>query len=396
MSAFSTAYTLPTDLIDRLNRQLEASQYSGPLLTMDWLIPEGVNLVEQLRIRARQAIIDNTNKDLKRPHIYFDFFQDYNINALAMRLEADLCILISVGAWIKFSTLFNNLLSTPDFLPMIGDESNENPLDSQIKASSEAGITNLWEVLTSPKRVPNDPIRKVASTVLTDIAFDYLVLHELGHIRNGHLFLNLTANQIIEVEPPSHDQDSSLTRQTLEMDADSHAVLRGLNSLFRRTGAAFTGPYKEALTIIHKTRQLNVSLYLTAIYVLFRIFEQKPWQAEGVWLSTHPPASMRLFMNFMTIYSAAAQAKDEETLRLLPNLVGSTINSVEQSMNALSSVKQTYFGLGQAIKSYPTYMPLLERRWAELYPKLEAAKLGANLAPPQISDWSEKTLGLRE
>jgi hypothetical protein len=289
--------------------------------------------------------------------------------------------LVNLGTWMVLVNLFNNLFSLPGFLVEIGNPNAEIHA-AHVTGRSEAGETNLREQLPSPARIPVDPIRRVAANNAARIAFDFLILHELGHVRNGHLPLLNTSRQIVELEAPPAEQDIALTYQTLEMDADSHAVVHGINEIMRLAGAKFQGPHGNELAAIFASQQTSLSLYLAAVYGLFRLFDRGLWQADRLWSSTHPPAAMRQHMIHSTVYAVVERAQDHALLAQLPDLTAKVVGDVERGIANVTGIKRRPEGLLLAIERFPAYWPLLSDRWSSLHPKLDMLKLGGNLAPP--------------
>jgi hypothetical protein len=89
--------------------------------------------------------------------------------------------------------------------------------------------------------MPNCPDRQAMAVLLARTALDFLVLQELGHIRNGHLgFLSgRTPTEMLETEVLAAGPKDARARHTLEMDADSHPVVHTVNAALSFTGANY-------------------------------------------------------------------------------------------------------------------------------------------------------------
>jgi len=117
------------------------------------------------------------------------------------------------------------LLSTPTFLPMIGDVRLEvAPQD--LPAGGFRPIPLLRNSSNadrqSPFFFPNDQQRMILAEILIGLALAFLVYHEMGHILGGHLEFPLTnaaLSTISEFAQPVNEPDTYALRHVLECDA---------------------------------------------------------------------------------------------------------------------------------------------------------------------------------
>jgi hypothetical protein len=229
---------VPIALRDKVNRWLESKNYQGLLVVDEGLPSEHQGMLSRLRAGAARRITEATENDTKRPNIYFDFVDDdMRFNAVAIVLDGDYFILVNAGAVMHIPALFRNLFSLPQFARQIGNPSleKEPPPRSTGAAAYNASIT---QAMPQPERMPKCPVRCKAASRLSQTAMNFLLLHELGHIRNGHLlyFFPGAAGQLAEAEDFPAGEVNHLPRHTLEKDADSHAIVHGVNEAIGLTG----------------------------------------------------------------------------------------------------------------------------------------------------------------
>ncbi|MDQ2730656.1 MAG: hypothetical protein M3Y56_03270 [Armatimonadota bacterium] len=92
--------------------------------------------------------------------------------------------------------------------------------------------THLGASVVPPSNPSNDRIARIQ----IKFAFEFLIAHELAHVRNGHLQLGSIGHsgQIAELgadETKAPGSKAILQNQALEMDADVFAVTQGLHNI---------------------------------------------------------------------------------------------------------------------------------------------------------------------
>jgi hypothetical protein len=150
--------------------------------------------------RAAALIADVTRDDTSRPGIHFGFIDDRRFNARGMFVDPDSVILVTEGAIAALPALYRNLFSLPRFATHLGQASLERELEARhLSVITSAGLP---ELMRANQRMPNCPDRQAMAVLLARTALDFLVLQELGHIRNGHLgFLSgRTPTEMLETE----------------------------------------------------------------------------------------------------------------------------------------------------------------------------------------------------
>jgi hypothetical protein len=173
------------------------------------------------------------------PGIHLDVIDDLSMNAIAFVENKQGYIGIFRGAILLVYDLFYRLLSHPDIFPEIGDPNRE-----LVRQFHSEGTSRHYSGLISKRSpddqrigavLPNDPARIAHANWLALNALDFLLQHEIAHIRHGHceywdsihgvpFLAELNANSGLS----THD---SLTRQTLEMDADAYAATNAISRI---------------------------------------------------------------------------------------------------------------------------------------------------------------------
>ena len=138
-----------------------------------------------------------------------------------------------------------------------------NNYDTLIESRKKAGRSLL------PVE-PINPIRKSVAQMCIDIAWRFLVVHELIHILHGHVgYLQKTRSlqlilEITQSRQPTNLSNDDLDFQTIELWADSIACSVVLCGLLKQSH----GPHLEE--IFPKPEQ-RISLWSFAMFTLFRI-----------------------------------------------------------------------------------------------------------------------------
>src|SRR5262245_32433523 len=177
----------------KMNLALLASGHASSLL-VDATLPDEVReMNSDLRAGAENTIDEVTKNDSHKPNIYFDFVEDDEFNAFATTLGSDYFILVNTRVVVSIAALLRNLLSLPQFAPQIGDPSQTRPPITTVRIGKQK--IGFIDAMPHPERLPNCPIRMRVAARFAQTALNFLLLHELGHVRNGHLpFLFADAN----------------------------------------------------------------------------------------------------------------------------------------------------------------------------------------------------------
>lgn len=149
-------------------------------------------------------------------------------------------------------------------------------------------LTHFCERMMSNPELWPDIRDRVARNALAVIfmgeCFDFVVRHEVAHLVLGH----------VDPDGIAVGRDP-IVAQTLELVADDHAASWGLEDFAHISGITGSLPvdigdgYRE----FHSTPEDAMLNYLLAIYFVFRIRDEAPWDPDTLAHRSHSPASMR-------------------------------------------------------------------------------------------------------
>jgi hypothetical protein len=380
------------ELRTRINRQLELQQFQSPLIEDETLPSEHQGMLAGLRERAGSRIAEVTARDERRPNIYFDFVEDSRFNAVAMTIDSDHLIVMTSRALVDIPGVFRRLFALPQFAPHIGDPSKEEEFGVPY-VPIDARTMSLIDLLPYPERLPNCPQRRLVATRCSQIAFDFLLLHEVGHLRNGHLpyLFRGKPGQLAEADSVANANDEVVARHTFEMDADSHAVVHSVDDMLSFTGRTWPDEHLKALEKLYATVEGTFYNYFLATYVLFRCFGRRSWTAETIWDGSHPPPEIRQYTLPGVVEAHLARGNQRATKELIPavklyQITANVIREVEKGLSQLTGVWVPP-RLGTAANTWRTYGKELNEYWIKAYQQLDKLKLGGRLAPPE--PWRE-------
>lgn len=150
---------------------------------------------------------------------------------------------------------------------------------------------------------PNCPIRFNFALLLADLALEFILLHEIAHLKNGHVdWLESEYFSLISVE------DKNIRIQACEMDADSEAVRWVMNRRFERAhrraavqfGTTCTASDLADFKLMENPQKL-IHHILYSVYVVFRLFDSKLWSLSSQENGAHPTHPARQSMIITTI-----------------------------------------------------------------------------------------------
>ena len=293
---------------------------------------------------------------------------------------------INIGVVFTLLDTFARILAQPDTFPDVGNRSLENP--------SGAGLRPLTTNVMSlpPSGVgPVCSVRSLFAGVLAQTALDYLFFHQLTHLRNGHCDYtreHLAGSWLAEIAAVVQEASDLLIQQTLEMDADSGAVLHALNEAFKLkdmlqgTTQVLEPDTLAVIEAAYGTAERATRTVAYGAYVLFRLFDDSGWD-HGVQSSrSHPQPAIRMSWIGPTVYEillqrpaygydALAFAKDMAEIIGDAEVACGSIQGLPADPHAIASVYQTASSLD--------YLNSLGSTWSSIRPELEKLKRGGKL-----------------
>jgi hypothetical protein len=303
--------------------------------------------------------------------VHFDYIENGDVNAFASEWDNYDFVGVYVGAIVTIYSFFGSLLAYPRFLMSIG-----NPLAEEEWKSETFDPKQLY-------RQPKDVARRSFAHLLATIAIDFLFAHEIGHLMNGHVKLLKTRKEmplLAEFDPTQKTPEENLTRQTLEMDADSFAVGQGLATAFGRAGDAshvFPPDWRQW----YGTPTQALFSWTLAIYGFFRLFFKGTVNLDHLDSTTHPPPNIRLSMVLTTVVEFLKKTGREELIPQLQPIIGEVMRTVETGQALITSTSLNLGGVQQTLDPRANkHMGRLLDHWKILRPGLVPLNRGGRLA----------------
>jgi len=206
---------------------------------------------------------------------------------------------VTDGSIFLITDIFRRLLSHPLVLPHIGNAPAES-----INAYHQDGISQTCEVLAKKRAAenrpvvpppPNDPVREACALVMSRLALEFLITHELAHIVRGHVgYIYDSVGIPYMLEFRSHGMQKPpaafdpIVRQALEVDADRIAVVNTL----RIANMAKEGNLRQKWNGIISSSQEAIYIWNFAIGWLFYLWGLEV-DFDEMDKYDHPPSGLR-------------------------------------------------------------------------------------------------------
>jgi hypothetical protein len=261
-----------SDVIDCLDAALSRPRRHPRIDTSTMGIPLG-SVAAQLEHRADvvvRRLMGHISQEKRRPpHIFF-LCEDERYGAFALPAKYDY-IMLNIGLTLRLTYFCECMMSNSDLWPAVRDGATRNAL----------------------------------AVMFMGECFDFVVRHELAHLVLGHVDPDGTAAR---ADP--------IVSQTFELVADDHAACWGMESLARaqemidRAPAGIVGGLIE----FHSTPEDAMLNYLLAIYFVFRIMDEGPWEPDTLARRSHSPASMRFHAACINMHEHLKRSGNTEML----------------------------------------------------------------------------------
>ena len=293
---------------------------------------------------------------------------------------------VNVGVFLTLNDIFSRLLSHPAFLPHIGDPS----LEREDRTFIPFVYSNVVAQNNSVGVNPNCKIRRIFSNCMFFTALDFIVFHEMYHLRNGHLeWKRARGEGIAHCETiGERNSVSGLHFQALEMDADCGAVRATINTAYDIVKQA-PGNYPDET--MHAGRQVAygsiktmVPLVAHSIYTLFRLFDCKEWDVFHQHEFTHPQSPLRQHWMLLTMQELLKVHDEEEYSADQKNDdLWNTISVVERGIASILNDNVDARGIKSVVTSELAneHLIAVKQAWASVRNDLLPFKRGGILAP---------------
>lgn len=216
----------------------------------------------------------NANIKIKTNGLKFFYETHNNLNASVYIKDNYEYMIINTGTLVTMYSLIHSAFSSPNVFTNIGEVQNE--IGSQ---SNGYFVFQKKQILFD--NAPIDETRREVSEYVSLLAIRFIVMHELGHLINGHAhFLgSLYANDKIEMIfkgalsniTNKMEISYALDRRTLEMDADAFAATTSMTNLTEIINNKESHPY----LIDHLENPYQIfELWSFAVHLIFMEFER--------------------------------------------------------------------------------------------------------------------------
>ncbi|WP_337186078.1 hypothetical protein [Phenylobacterium sp.] len=208
-----------------------------------------------------------------------------------------------------------------------------------------------------------------------------VLLHELGHILNGHLGMMGGVGQALEEQAALDNPDLRVTRQTLEFDADCFAAVQTLDMFAHGYGIP------PLLAPLCSSRDVATRIGVAVVNLMFRSFDTGgAWTPDAlVTASSHPPARMRSALAREVLAAAVCRALGVTPESAALNYLLPPMLAIEESQLFISHETEWVSTLEAQSHDAALYLSRVLRRWARIRPRLTQYKIGSQgLAPASM------------
>jgi hypothetical protein len=257
--------------IETLGLSLQMNLYHEIVLKADRFEEPFRSMFLDVEARCRD-LYEPLRQHLKAPWadrpLVIQVVDNRDLNAMARSGSNADYITVFLGTLERIYGTTYGLLSTPTFLPDIGNCGLENKPTNL--GTDGFPLMPLLRTDGSPSAVdtliPNDPTRLVVAGLLGDLAMEFLLFHEIGHIVGGHLELT-RAKSLLEFDSRC-ENDGTPSRHILECDADMFAA--DITSAVQLTDKIADSLNDLVPNVPWSKRDFALIIYFAAIGVLFR------------------------------------------------------------------------------------------------------------------------------
>lgn len=294
---------------------------------------------------------------------------------------------LNIGAIATFHNTFNRILSRPESFPHVGNPKLEMANRETIPFLSTDIFTHGFSFQS-----PNCPVRAYFAGELAQLATEFLFLHELGHLRNGHVDFvrnKLAFDHLPEAFDGNNKRNENLIWQTLEFDADAAGLVLIASQIHMRFRIVSSGHHhpiadlNSAFQSLYGTFESALQSLSYSVYIAFRLFNLSEWSWVTQPNFSHPSELFRmgsiapLFYELLTSKPIYNSSPDDYMRRF-----GETVKYAEVDCGLIQGTDPDPSGIIDFISSSQrlVYLEQLKACWIEIRPFLNAYVRGGNLA----------------
>lgn len=237
-------------------------------------------------------------------NLKFHFIDNTSLNAIAVSGNKYDHIGIALGSILNINIFFEILLSHPEILLELGNPSEEVKKIDDLSGISwiseyESIFHNLQKQSLSPKNLtPINRQRVSVANILSQIAIDFIILHELCHILYGHTTLNGMKNKpYIELGRAYKSEYEYEESQAIELHADGHSVYILLTLLLNLERE----PSNDWNHKLFDSKEELLYIMFLSLNFLFYILDQNNTSIVDSEKQTHPHTFVRFLYAFETL-----------------------------------------------------------------------------------------------
>ncbi len=312
--------------------------------------------------------------------IYVAVVADDEFQAAALPLpDGAYCILIWARVWMDCLLAPRHLIGTPTFASFFETDQTDHAVSvPEGITSSTAFHDYLMKSSCDAMTDDNDS----ASILVSYAMIEWLVLHELGHIINGHVrgvTTLTTARFIIERVPGHIDHDENITWQTLEFDADAFATQHLM--IFAKLAEQ---PFAEKLRKSEKHGGAAWALLASVVVSLIgKFLEYEVDYERELFVADHPWGELRAIMSLTTALEVLNQHPWNIPYEKGIEIAGPAVLLADRAIFDVTG-RRPDKKLIKVLDVRDGYMDVILKRWAKIRPSLVPHHLGkGNLAPAQ-------------
>jgi len=353
-----------------------ALQENWGAIALEAIPPQRRSQYEWIRNYFEEVLTYMSTSTRPGHKVFFGFVSDKSFNAFAATGAEDF-IGIHAGLVEIIRNAFNRIINSRRFMPEFLVGFGEGGLQfGAVDLVSMAADLYVEE--------PSDSKRKSLSDFMQKVALRFFVLHEFGHIWNGHTsFDNKEVHQlkvISELRAAGSVEERAIEDQTLEMDADAFAV--GLVLEHAESGDDYELPIIPDLEQIRPGAS-RIFFALVSLYYAFRIFDVNTFQEDDYKNLDHPPIPARIDAIMNTAVAYLNEKMGWEIGQAAGIVLISARMSEKNYIDVTGKNKEEFDTSIYTNDLYEPYRKLLLKEWHRLYPLLNKSKRGGNLAPPR-------------
>jgi hypothetical protein len=347
-----------------------------------------IHVFQMLEARARGRLAGLSDDYAAPGGVDFGFAEHREFNAFAQRSSRDVICIYSATVRTMWS-LCNAVMTIREVFPWIDD------IDRLGENSAPPAKGELFFVREENHASEEiEPIRRKLAAAIFDVAMDFALMHEVGHLWNGHVDLLHQEGAPLpfpEMRLIEANGFNLAEAQALEFDADSFAIQKVFARAYREN------QFKEFSEGLLKDHRLpldgehTASWFFTwfAVYAFFRLFDEA-CAAANIERRPQPPAALRQACLLSTV--AAVSARQGWSSLAMPHWATLATDAGLEAERAICRLRRSGVNANAFLAAWegPAFdqIEIYLQTWDALGPRLAPFKRGAMAAksdaPPAL------------